>query len=631
MQVRITDDTGSERATVPLVSAEIERTGLYENARARIVIARDDLNGIATLASGEDRVYIEDGGTDRFGGILKTPGRAGARPELLVDSFAVLMDRAQPTPLGERSVGVDDSTLIQECIDATPGLTAGTIQTVASGLTWITSGVSQLAKARKVAEAAGGELVFRPDRTVDYLAQRGADKTGTTLSPANQSFAEDTFIADTDGVSGNATHLAVYGVGQGTAQISAVIIPADDTGTYPDFDLTRTYTNSDWSDGDPKRWASQTNKDLKTASVLATWGESLIEDYQTAETTAETVVKGADVALGDRYHIQHPEESIDQDLRATSVTALLGAEGGTRYETTFSNYDRGSVDLSAEQYKDVGRYNQAFEGDLTQIQQGPGRGPVGPNNDYLIHVYYPDDVVAEVNAQVLVKGTHYRAFSNGTGAVPGQSDSVFVSEGGDAGIGNLTLDQISSDHTINTRQWPYIIHAGAIERVNNTDRVRLLDLYLYDDQGNSWTIAQGPQTQGEETAGQVSAVTPIYEDLSGRTVDLRAYVQTQSGNGTVLSYSLYITGIPPHGHAADPGLIDFDGIDASPAHYPDNVDVAVNGTSQGTSLGDGTGEFEATVDVGGALSAGWNTIRLSSDTLGHLDATFSADLFRQSL
>lgn len=63
--------------------------------------------------------------------------------------------------------------------------------------------------------------------------------------------------------------------------------------------------------------------------------------------------------------------------------------------------------------------------------------------------------------------------------------------------------------------------------------------------------------------------------------------------------------------------------------YPMDVDVVVNGTSQGTSLGTGTGEFESTVDLDGVLSSGWNTIRLTSAKRGQLQATFSADLLRR--
>lgn len=642
-QVRIEDASGTVRATIPLVAAEIERTGVLENARARLTIARDDLNDISALAPGEDRVYLEDGGTDIFGGVLKTPGRAGARPQLLVDSFAVLMDRAQSTPLGDEKTGVDDSALIQECIDATPGLTAGTIQTVQAGQTWIFSGISQLAKARKVAEAAGAELVFNADQTVDYLAQRGSDKTGTTLSPANESFDEGTFTADVDGLTGNVTHLEVFGVGQGASQASAAIVPADDTASYPRYDVVRTYTNSDWADGDDKRWGQRTNKDLKNADAVASWGETLISDLRSVERTVEAVVKGTTVNLGDRFHITHPEEGVDHDLRATSVTTLIKADGGTAYETTFSSFDGGGIDLSAEVYKNSGRYDQAYEGDLTQIQQGPGRGPVDASRDYIISVYYPDDVVHEVNSQLLVSGLPYRAYSSGAANNPAfntaasqsvQSGSATIS-GDDVWTTILSIDPAS----VGSQSMEFYAFVQA-ENETYTGPIDI-PVRLSFDFGNEgyWpdpngtplpTLPTGTALELEEkTRTFDSTLAGDYSDLA--QLELEAKLNFTSSDSVDVLGQLFVRFNDTHTHPPEPGVSDFDGSDASPAHYPDSVDIVVNGASEGVSLGDGTGPFEEVVDLSTSLTPGWNTIALTSDGIGHLDATFSADLFRQSL
>lgn len=583
-QVRITDEDDVERATVPLVALEKEQQ-LRTSTLARVTISRDDLNAITGVMPGRDRVYIEDAsGVDTFGGILRTPGRSGARPTLLVDGFEEYMARAQQVPLGQQKVGADDSTLVQECIDATPQLSAGTLETVTGGESWIFSGVSQLAKARTVEEAAGGELVFNPDRSVDYLSQRGSDKTATTLSPANGSFVESTFNVDRDGRAGAVSHLQVYGVGQGSSQVTATIVPEDDTGSYPN---KVTYTNPDWGSGDGKIWNSEkyTNKDVKNVSALQAWGLTLIADLQSTRTLVSTVVKDAVVELGDEYHVSHPEEGVDETLRAVEVTELIRAAGGSTYEVVFSNHSHGLDNSTQSQTKDQQRYQSSFEGDLTAIQQGPGRGPVGPNHDYFIHVFYPDDVVHETNASLLVVGTNYRAFSQG------------ASSGG--------------DHT----------HSVSVDHPSHTHDVTI---YAPDHKHNTF--------REEELTSINDGHDHVYEQLYQDSAVGSATEETETSDaalGTTTSETSDASG--GHTHTPNPGLLDWDGTDQSPEHYPEDVDVVVNGSSQGTALGDGTGEFETAVDLGGVLSTGWNTIRLTSVGLGHLSATYSADLFRQSL
>jgi hypothetical protein len=80
----------------------------------------------------------------------------------------------------------------------------------------------------------------------------------------------------------------------------------------------------------------------------------------------------------------------------------------------------------------------------------------------------------------------------------------------------------------------------------------------------------------------------------------------------------------------DPGANIWDGIDQSPALYPDGLSVFVNGTDQGVSLGDGTGPIEEIVDLSGALTPGdWNTIELTQSTPCVAQALLAIDAYRQ--
>jgi len=67
-------------------------------------------------------------------------------------------------------------------------------------------------------------------------------------------------------------------------------------------------------------------------------------------------------------------------------------------------------------------------------------------------------------------------------------------------------------------------------------------------------------------------------------------------------------------------------------HYPESCDVEINGTSQGTSFGDGTETFQEVVDISGELNAGEvNEITVTSQGLGHLIVYVEGDVYRQIL
>jgi len=64
------------------------------------------------------------------------------------------------------------------------------------------------------------------------------------------------------------------------------------------------------------------------------------------------------------------------------------------------------------------------------------------------------------------------------------------------------------------------------------------------------------------------------------------------------------------------------------AATPSNVDVAINGTTVASNIG--TGTFETTVDVPGAFTKdAWNTVEVSSDTLGIIEVSAAIDGYDQ--
>lgn len=78
------------------------------------------------------------------------------------------------------------------------------------------------------------------------------------------------------------------------------------------------------------------------------------------------------------------------------------------------------------------------------------------------------------------------------------------------------------------------------------------------------------------------------------------------------------------------GLNEYDDdTDSLTGDFPENLDVRVNGSSLGLSIGDGTSAFVEDVDLSGELSAGINTIDLTSDRKARVYAVLEADLYRR--
>jgi len=77
-----------------------------------------------------------------------------------------------------------------------------------------------------------------------------------------------------------------------------------------------------------------------------------------------------------------------------------------------------------------------------------------------------------------------------------------------------------------------------------------------------------------------------------------------------------------HTHPADPGIIEFG------TETPSGCDLVVNGSTVATDIG--SGAFETVIDVTGELNQGaWNDIEVTSDTLGHIQATCYVETYKQ--
>lgn len=670
--IRIEHTDGTVDTLEHLESRIIKSFG--ETDLGRLFTARSLANQV-TLEEGRDEVYLEDdGGNDEFGGRLKDIERDGSSVELVVDSFERDARKAEPTPAGQRRENVADDVLVQEAVDAIPGLSAGTIQQIETGLTFVFSHSSRAKKIRTVEQATPGEVRYNADKTVDYVSRLGQDRSASvTISPGNQNLDGKLKVKENGGQK-NVTHLRMLGAGEGRHQLVTNIVPDTDTASY---DNKVTYTDHDWEEGDVQDWDTYINKEVTDTDTLEREGLTLIDELNSRYIELEATIKGVDVDLGDTIYVKKPKDNIDQSLRIVEWERIDDKDG-LRYDCTLSSRLKTREKPGTKDRKDIQRYNKAFEGSPVTLTAGGGRQPVTNQNSYEFSFYYPDDVEYEHRVNLQIKGLAYRAYSSGAAAGGDHTHSVSVhhpshshtvsvdatsaSGSGDSGYANpldYAVSLSGGSSFTETFDLPFIDGDGAYAIVYmmvqclpdsstyGSGYVRMTNLDTGEEFYDEADSVSSPSSYSEGHSRVFQAVN--VGDVEGDTIEVEFYNArgasyrfsfgavimgdhthsintTETSNsalGTTQSESSNASG--DHTHDPQPGLIEF-------SRYPSNCDVEVNGQSIGVSHGDGNSPFEATVDLKGQLTQGsWNRIQVTSDTLGHIQANADIDVYRQIL
>ena len=403
-QFRVEHTDGSTD-TLPHVSSE-EEYKFGEQDLGVFTTRRSAVNDV-TLTEGQDEVYFVEGGVDQWGGLLKDVVRKESQTELVVDSFERLARDARPTDGDNIYENVDDTVPVNDAISDTPGLSAGTVDNVESGLSFVFSHSSQAKKMRRVEASGSGELKFNVDKTVDYADSLGADKTGTVLSPSAQNVIGDIEV-ERKGGSQRVTHLRMLGAGEGSAQVQTEV-------TVPNAP----------TDPEDQVWDTYRDKGLTSEDALQSLGETLIAEMNTEHVNAEVAVLGEDVALGDEFRVTVPKEQLDRDMRVVELKTVVDKEG-RRHMAKLSTRQKTEASEESKRRQDVENYNVAFEGSPVTMTAGGGRQPVDGTHDYEFDFYYPAEVEYEHRVKLFVKGLQYRAYSQGAAAGGDHTHTVEV-------------------------------------------------------------------------------------------------------------------------------------------------------------------------------------------------------------
>jgi hypothetical protein len=272
--------------------------------------------GSVDLDASDDEVYIERSDTDIWGGILRDVSRQGTEIELVVDSFERAARDAEPSGASE-TVSASDQALVQDAIDDTPELERGRVALTTGELEFELHHASPALRMKLVREATGLQMRYHADKTVEYVRDLGGNKTGTTISPANQQLV-DSVRVERDGGDLVANNLRVIGAGGAGVDVAVQTISVE-----------------------REKWRRAYFRDTSDPETLRERGETLLEELRdpwikVQATLSDPPGGSIDPVLGDAFHVLVPPKGVDANLEVVEVERRIGPAGDT-FDVTLSN------------------------------------------------------------------------------------------------------------------------------------------------------------------------------------------------------------------------------------------------------------------------------------------------------
>jgi len=383
--------------------------------RLKIDLERSQAQSL-NLVRKEDEVELS--GVRR--GVLADVETGGSTWTLVVYSPEWYATLTEPTAGGNRRQG-DDNTLITGLINEVPEWSAGSIADLTGPMTFVFNHALRHEAIRKIEKNVPGELEFQDDGTVNYVQERGSDRTGSvTLSPSNQNVEQRIRVVER-GRTLDATHVRVLGAHEGEAQFFANLVPESDSATYEN---RVNYTTSRWSSGDQRDWDRWQNKDVVSQDTIEEEAAALADELKEPYIEVKTTVSGVDLNLGDTVQVQKADAGIDRAMRVHKVVTKTvdDTPAGTVQDVTLSTRTVARQDVGADR-RDIQRFNTAFQGSAVVESASGGVQAVDSSLNYQLPIFYPS-VEFEHDARLYVKSLPYRAFSSGGASGGAYADST---------------------------------------------------------------------------------------------------------------------------------------------------------------------------------------------------------------
>lgn len=527
---------------------------------------------------------------------------------------------------------------------------AGTVGTTADTYTVSFSNLSPAKIIRQQEMADEMFAVYNYDKTVDYVADPGRDRTDVTLHPSAGVVNGQMKVTD-DGFDDGYSHILLLGAGGGGSDQISATVTLDDT-----VEIRR-----------EKRLELKNVYDQSRLDAIA---EQLEAELQRPLVEVEVPVwRVGEVGLGDTFTVNKPSEGVE-NLELDVVEYERSFTGGVdSYDLTLSSRKQFREDWFAQIFQDLESYRTSKEPPVvhtTVSNSDPvGDGGASEGDEWDMTIPLEPDIVHERRAVLEIRADGYISRSKGgaggggvvadDGSFPNGATTITTGQWEELAPTQFDIPANAND-TITTF-WMFITDYGSASSIN-------VDARVTDAAGSSYT---------SETASLAINDTDNADGRIWFTLSLKMSDMPQdeilewevniSGSGiasdvtTAFTAQWYAT--DEHGHEPDPGLFRFDGNDQSPALFPENpvVKVAhpdeeigdvpaertidVTDTNRWSTLsGDpsnpGSSPWEAVVDIRGLLETNpsnvsgiqaddplFNQIFVESDEIGEIEATFS--------
>lgn len=559
----------------------------------------------------------------------------------------------------------NDQTLITNLVGEVSSWTAGTINSYSGPLSFVFNHAARHEAIRRIEKNVSGEIQFRDFGTVDYVDRLGSDRSGSVELSAAAGTIEERIDITERGRELDGTHIRVLGAHEGEAQYFANLVPSTDSDTYPN---RVDYTTSRWSDGDPKDWDRWANKDVTGQATIEEEAAALGAELDESLVEATAVVPSSvGLTIGDTVQVVKSDADLNRSMRVHRLTR----QAGTRAPVDGDAAVVDKVLLSTRtilrteddrDLKDIQRFNSGFQGSSVVIQGGGSRQPVDATHNAEIPFDYPP-LEYENEAAVHVRALPYRSYVSGAGhshdvtvTHPNHNHSISTTSANNSEYSQQ--DSSLTDYTVtnvNSSSWTTAStfsptgdtqEVFLFARVANTSETDRSQISIYGRLYNSSDGVYYPTSTGERLVLLASGTGGMWfvapENANSDNLELQ--LQSKLTDDYDLNVASNYIAVSSHSHGVsdtsttalgtnetstsnsvagfDPGINDFSTETAS------NVDVLINGNTVATNIGSGT--FETTVDISGALTQdSWNTIELTSDTLGHIQAVISVDGYKQ--
>ena len=604
--------------------------------RLRIHVERGEAKA-ATLTPKRDLLTLSGVDTVRLTDIEK----GGSVWTLVCYSLEWDANRTVPSPGGDLREGTD-AELITDAINAVPSWSAGTINSLTTGLAFVFSHAQPHEIIRRLERNVAGELRFRDGGTVDYLTRLGSDKTGSVeLSPSSRLLEDSIRITDR-GRELDGTHIAVLGAHEGEAQYRANLVPQDDPATYENE--VRYDSGGRWSDSADTDWDRWENKDVADQSTLeeeaAALGDELTDDLVEAEAT---LAWDAPVTIGDTVQVVKADADLDRAMRVHRLTERVERNGSdiersldVLLSTRTTLRRDGNDDL-----RSIRNFETGYQGASVWNTVGPIEQNVEAGEPLELEFYYPE-IAFENLVELNVNGLAYRYYvspneHDHTVSISdftisnNNSDFETIEESGDSFKsvsvtgGGGWQDVMTFTPSVNTTS---VISQGFFAGVSGnsgTYFIRLINKNTGTQFGRD-RIAFDP---GEES---IFYNGEIPEDCNGDTVAWQIDPRSTDKDFTVASefaaigqhtHTLSISDTATSSTTAGVSV----GVETT-TQTPSNADVVVNGTTVANNIGSGV--FDQQIDLKGELTQGaYNTVEVTTDSPGRFFGAIDIDAYKQ--